>query len=108
MWSALRHPNVLPLLGATMIGTQLAMVSEWMSNGNINEFVKAHPDADRAGLVRFSSATRLWFLFTVRLAQLGDVGKGLGYLHSQQMFHGDLKGVSRRARHHPACLLVLT
>ena len=53
MWSALRHPNVLPLLGATMIGTQHVMVSEWMTNGNINEFVKAHPDADRLRLVSF-------------------------------------------------------
>lgn len=51
MWSALRHPNVLPLLGATMVGTQYVMVSEWMTNGNINEFVKAHPDTDRLRLV---------------------------------------------------------
>jgi len=51
-WKALWHPNVLPLIGATMIGTQLVMVSEWMPNGNINEFVKAHPDANRLELVR--------------------------------------------------------
>ena len=50
-WSALRHPNVLPLLGATMTGTRFAMVSEWMTDGNINEFVESHPDADRLGLV---------------------------------------------------------
>jgi len=55
MWSALRHPNVLPLLGATMTGVQFAMVSEWMVNGNISEFVKAHPGADRLRLVGFSS-----------------------------------------------------
>ena len=51
MWSALRHPNVLPLLGATMAGTQFIMVSEWMGNGNINEFVETYPDADRFELV---------------------------------------------------------
>ena len=34
-----------------MIGVQFVMVSEWMVNGNINEFVKVHPDADRLGLV---------------------------------------------------------
>ena len=55
MWSALRHPNVLPLLGATMTGVQFAMVSEWMANGNVSEFVKAHPGADRSGLVCFPS-----------------------------------------------------
>ena len=36
-----------------MTETQFAMVSEWMVNGSINEFVKAHPDVDRLGLVGF-------------------------------------------------------
>lgn len=31
----------------------LAMVSEWMENGNINEFVKGNPEEDRLGLVSF-------------------------------------------------------
>ena len=30
------------------------MVSEWMVNGTINEFVKADPDADRLELVWLS------------------------------------------------------
>ena len=34
-----------------MFDTQFAMVSEWMVNGNINDFVKAHPDANRIELV---------------------------------------------------------
>ena len=51
-WNALRHPNVLPLLGVTMGDSEFAMVSEWMTNGNINEFVKAHRDANRFELVR--------------------------------------------------------
>ena len=53
VWSALRHSNVLPLLGATMADGRYVMVSEWMVNGNINEFAEAHPDADRLGLVSF-------------------------------------------------------
>ena len=32
-----------------------AMVSEWMVNGNINEFVKTHRDANRFKLVRSRS-----------------------------------------------------
>ena len=51
MWSALHHPNVLPLLGATMTGARFTMVSEWMKDGNINEFVKAHPVVDQLKLV---------------------------------------------------------
>jgi hypothetical protein len=30
------------------------MISDWMTNGNINEFVKAHPDVNRLELVGFS------------------------------------------------------
>jgi hypothetical protein len=52
-WKSLLHPNVLPLMGVTMTETQFAMISEWMEHGNINDFVKAHPDADRLGLVGF-------------------------------------------------------
>ena len=51
MWKSLRHPNVLPLIGVTMTEVHFAMVSEWMVNGNIKEFVKAHLDEDRLGLV---------------------------------------------------------
>ena len=50
---ALQHPNVLPLIGVIMTETQFAMVSEWMANGSINEFVKTNPDANRLGLVSF-------------------------------------------------------
>ena len=50
-WKSLRHPNVLPLLGVTMSDEHFAMVSEWMVNGNINEFVKAHGDENRFDLV---------------------------------------------------------
>ena len=52
VWRALRHPNVLPLLGVTMTGGRFVMVSEWMVGGNICEFVKANSAADRLGLVR--------------------------------------------------------
>ena len=54
-WKALRHENVLPLLGVMMIANQLAMVSEWMVNGNINEFINVHRDANRFKLVKFHS-----------------------------------------------------
>ena len=34
-----------------MTGNQLAMMSEWMTNENINQFVAAHRDANRLELV---------------------------------------------------------
>ena len=54
-WKSLRHPNILPLMGVTMGDNRFAMVSEWMTNGNINEFVKAHWDVNRFDLVRICS-----------------------------------------------------
>ena len=52
-WKSLCHPNVLPLLGVTMTQNQFVLVSGWMENGDINTFVKAHPDVNRLDLVRF-------------------------------------------------------
>ena len=40
---------MLQLSGVTM--AKLAMISEWMENGNIKEFVKAHTDVDTLELV---------------------------------------------------------
>ena len=54
-WKTLQHPNVLPLIGVTMSETCFAMISDWMLNGNINSFVKAHPHTDRLELVGFPS-----------------------------------------------------
>jgi len=53
MWRNLRHRNVLPLLGVMMSETQFAMVSKWMPNGNIKQYVKARPDENRFELVSF-------------------------------------------------------
>ena len=36
-----------------MTETKFEMVSEWMVNGNIDAFVKTHPDVDRLGLVGY-------------------------------------------------------
>ena len=52
MWRFLRHSNVLPLMGALMSGNWFAMVSEWMPNGNINQYIKARPEVNRLRLVR--------------------------------------------------------
>jgi hypothetical protein len=53
VWKTLRHPGVLPLLGVAMNKSQFTMVSEWMINGNINEYVRAQRDVNRFELVGF-------------------------------------------------------
>ena len=94
-WKSLCHPNVLPLLGVIMSETQFGMVSEWLPNGNINQFVKTHWDANRFDLVcspfRFLASYLVVDGYTI--PQLGDVAVGLIYMHEQGMVHGDLKGV---------------
>ena len=50
-WRSLQHPNVLPLLGAIMTEGRFAMVSEWMTNGNINKFISENQSANRFELV---------------------------------------------------------
>jgi len=93
-WKTLRHPNVLPLIGVAMAEAQFAMVSEWMVNGNINDFVKANPGANRVGLVGFPSKVSSSSLRNNRpTLQLVGVAKGLIYVHNRGMVHGDLKGV---------------
>jgi serine/threonine protein kinase len=81
-----------------MSGTQFAMVSRWMSNGNINEFVKARGDVNRFELVGFglSHIGVSSLSITGSSSQLGDVAEGLVHMHEQGMVHGDLKGVRPR------------
>jgi len=51
-WKHLRHPNILPLIGVTVSNQRFAMVSSWMENGNINEFVEKDRHVNRIELVR--------------------------------------------------------
>jgi len=75
MWRRLSHENILPFLGVTMTVFQLALVYDWGHNGNITQYIASHPHASRASL-------------------LLDVTKGLAYLHSLGLPHGDLKGAN--------------
>ena len=50
IWKRLKHPNVLALLGVnTSLGLQL--ISDWMPNGDLPEYIEEHADADRLELV---------------------------------------------------------
>ena len=47
-----------------MSETQFTTISDWMANGNINGFVKAHPDVNRLELVSFPFKVLLPLLHT--------------------------------------------
>ena len=52
MWKRLTHPNIVPLIGIT--SNPLQLVSDWMPGGDLTEYIKKRPDADRLGLVCFN------------------------------------------------------
>ena len=100
-WKGLRHQNVLSLLGVMISGNQLMMASEWMANGNLNEFVKTHRDANRFKLVGFCSCCRSYlslmrlFLIACRCRSRVDI-----YARSGDGTRGLERGMILDASHH--------
>ena len=78
-----------------MVDKHFAMVSEWMVNGSINQFIMTNKDVNRFELVGFGypPSCAPHSLRSILPTQLQDVSKGLIYMHNQEMIHGDLKGV---------------
>jgi len=74
-WSQLEHENILPtycsLVQETNVTLSLEMVSPWMKNGNVRNYLKEFPDTDRRKL-------------------LSDIAAGLNYLHQSGVVHGAL------------------
>ncbi|KAF5323861.1 hypothetical protein D9611_008396 [Ephemerocybe angulata] len=79
LWNHMRHDNVLPFQGIHRLpgdeAGRIALISPWMENGNIGDYLARCPTPGRYALAR-------------------DVCEGLAYLHKQDIIHGDLKGVN--------------
>ncbi|CAE6404393.1 unnamed protein product [Rhizoctonia solani] len=77
-WSRMEHRNIHQLKGVIMFkGEYLGMVSEWMENGNLHEYLRRH-STDSAG----------------RYQLCLDVASGLEYMHGRSTIHGDLKAAN--------------
>ena len=70
------------------------MVSEWMANGNIMEYVRKNS----GNHLKLVGHDRTFLLQLLSTFQLADVAEGLKYLHNANIVHGDLKGVSLPVR----------
>ena len=93
IWKRLVHENVLQFHGVDTSLFQLALVYEWGQNGNITQYLESNPDASRVKLVigfLYTSHS----LFLIINPKLLQVAKGLRYLHSIDIVHGNLRGVS--------------
>ena len=53
MWKRISHPNIVPFLGVSEAPAPLCMISEWMSNGNVRDYVGKNPETSRLRLVRW-------------------------------------------------------
>ena len=55
LWGHLSHPNILPFYGIYHLKDRhgrISFVSPWMENGNVTQYLKRHPLANRLLLVR--------------------------------------------------------
>ncbi|CUA74057.1 hypothetical protein RSOLAG22IIIB_10932 [Rhizoctonia solani] len=71
-WSSYSHDNILPLLGFAVVSEGIAMVSPWIRNGRITDYVAHKPDCNRLELS-------------------SQLVRAIAYLHAHEVVHGDVK-----------------
>ncbi|KIK63208.1 hypothetical protein GYMLUDRAFT_163508, partial [Collybiopsis luxurians FD-317 M1] len=78
VWRQLKHPNILPLLGANvdLFSPSFCLISPWMENRNVISYLKQNPQHSLPSI-------------------LCEIAAGLHYLHSRDppLIHGDIRGV---------------
>ncbi|KAF8329583.1 kinase-like domain-containing protein [Cantharellus anzutake] len=75
IWSSLNHPNITPFYGWVLdVGCELHayILLQFAENRCVNHYIKNTPGADRRKIVY-------------------EAAKGLSYLHTQDIVHGDIK-----------------
>ncbi|KAJ7819423.1 kinase-like protein, partial [Mycena leptocephala] len=75
LWVTLRHPNILPFLGANHLDNEPFIVMPYLQHGNAHEFMQKYAEQSP-------------------LSILTDAARGLLYLHSKDIVHGDLKAAN--------------
>ncbi|KAJ3068035.1 hypothetical protein HDU98_008792 [Podochytrium sp. JEL0797] len=80
-WFPLRHPNILPLLGACATAERPFMVSPFMERGHALQYLEFCDE--EYGIVEPHGIKLLY-----------EVSMGMQYLHARGVSHGDLKAVN--------------
>ena len=95
-WKYLSHRNILPLFGVSMPTDPqgFCVLTEWMPNGNIMQYTRSNPEANRFRLVSPLAVSPRFPVTIIQNIQLSEVMSGVAYLHELSIVHGDLKGVS--------------
>ncbi|KAF8437918.1 kinase-like domain-containing protein, partial [Boletus edulis BED1] len=75
IWSKLRNDHIVPFYGASTLTSPPYIVSRYMQNGNLVQYLAVTPDADCTKLVH-------------------EISLGMYFLHEEHVVHGDLKGVN--------------
>ncbi|RPD53297.1 hypothetical protein L227DRAFT_617134 [Lentinus tigrinus ALCF2SS1-6] len=80
IWKTLQHPNVLELLGASSASSDPPwfFVSPHLKNGSLVTYLKSLPSLDSVDLLKM----------------IHEIAKGMAYLHSKGVLHGDLKAAN--------------
>lgn len=68
-----------------------AIITLWMDNGTVLDFVKGRPSIDICPLVCLSVVCLTVILIDI---QVNGIASGLNHLHSSGIVHADLKSVS--------------
>ncbi|KAG2340782.1 kinase-like protein [Suillus weaverae] len=78
LWLELEHENIVPLWGvADDFGSLPALVSPWLENGALTGYLQREYEM---------------LSYNKKFALLKDIARGLQYLHSRSIIHGDLSG----------------
>lgn len=99
IWSELRHPNILPLLGLDLNaeGGDIPMVLPWIENDHVMAHMKTmDPPPNEEQLNRWVRCLHhsRFVQLLMRSLKIVDVISGLAFLHEKYVIHGDVRGVS--------------
>jgi hypothetical protein len=79
-WKRLCHENILPLLGTTRgFAPHISMVSPWLENGSLTDYLQEHQDMTLPDRLRIVSFQHGWTQILLTDDQLQDVTLGLHY-----------------------------